>query len=102
MSGSPLELANAVASSGDSERERELLHVAVYFLLRYQFVQCGAFKRFSWRVLHGTGMGLTHSGEVADMAFFRTSEVDLMTSAVLCSHGILGAYKFKDDIIASI
>jgi hypothetical protein len=53
-----------------------------------------------YKCVQGSGMGLTASGEVSDCAFLELVEVPLLLSGALArDHGVVGYWRFKDDIL---
>ena len=74
----------------------EVLH----HLLYSQFVKSEEFPGEFWRVTKGTGMGLPHSGEVADGCFaVLVEDAWAIVPEVLQQHEIEGYWRFKDDIL---
>ncbi len=53
-----------------------------------------------WQVLRGTGMGLPHSGEVADAAMFASNELLWTHNVAIREHHEITFYgRYRDDII---
>ena len=48
----------------------------------------------------GTGQGLKHSGDVADVAFYNLAEAGFVDVEQICrDHGLLLYLRFRDDIL---
>ena len=73
---------------------------ALTFLLDHQFVSSPAFPGRIWRSKRGTGIGLTHSGDVTDLVFYLLVEKWILTPACLAAYGIVSWHRFRDDILA--
>lgn len=72
---------------------------AIQFLCENQFVVADAAPQELWQVQTGTGMGLIHSSQLCDLAFFRHAEHKLVHSATLAVFGISVYVRFRDDIL---
>ena len=73
------------------------------FLLTHQYVQSEHCPHQVWQVVVGTGMGLNFSGELSDSAFYIMAEKWTIGSHhTLESAGVLGYWRFKDDILAAV
>jgi len=53
-------------------------------------------------VLKGSGMGLLHSGEIADLAFNELVEASMLSDTSAASSGLVSYLRFKDDILAIV
>ena len=60
---------------------------------------CPILKDRVWKVVHGSGMGITHSGETIDSAYYNRVERNYANDAELRFHSIVGYWRFKDDIL---
>ena len=70
------------------------------FLLWEQYVSCRWLPGRVFRTVRGTGMGLVHSGEVADCAYFHRVERGRMDDkSYLARYKIDGYWRFKDDAL---
>ena len=99
LSGTSEELCEASGRLVGDE-VRPLFITVLMNLLYYQFVETRELKGRLWKVKNGTGMGLPHSGEVADSAFAALAEDPWATNpATQASHNIDGYWSFKDDIL---
>ena len=82
--------------------KREVFRRALAFLLNHQYVVSDIIPEHTYKVVRGTGMGLRHSGAVADASFFTLVEHDFATDdmedRLHISYGISHYYRFKDDI----
>ena len=71
---------------------------ALVTLLQYQFVESRELDRRSCKLTKVAGMGLPHSGEIADGAFEAVAEDPWATDhRTPKQHGIGGFWRFKDD-----
>ena len=99
LSGCSQELCNASASVVPAD-VRPLFTTVLMNLLHYQFVESRELCERCWRATRGTGMGLPHSGEVADSAFATLAEDPWATDPdTQARHSIEGYWRFKDDIL---
>ena len=103
-SGSTEELIVDVLSMWDSEDKRNPLRREAMELLLHNQLVCG--KHFPeegcFRVLTGSGMGLVHSGDVADSAFHQRVERWMMLPAIVRKYEVRGYVRFKDDALLVI
>ena len=102
MTGTVDQLANTVCEAFQGELRR-LIRDAIYFLCYYQFVTSSVLgSERAWRVVQGSGMGLSHSSSIADMAFFILAERRFgalrETHETLC---IRHYVRYRDDIYFS-
>lgn len=95
MSGNPSDLARLKSELFEVGPIREAMFSAVSFLMDAQLCKVALFPSRLYRVVKGSGMGLPHSGAVADGALLRLAEHDL--SDLMHEHHMLGYYRFKDD-----
>lgn len=83
---------------------RRLLHDVLSFLIYEQFITSDVLQnpdgsRRYWRVTRGTGMGLRHSGPIADAVFLLLTERGWALRAdIQEAHGILRYFRFRDDL----
>ena len=74
---------------------------AMELLLWAQFIGItddgGDIKR-AWRVIRGSGMGLSHSGEVADAAYLDREKHGLL-NIINKKYLVRGYIRFKDDFL---
>jgi hypothetical protein len=79
-----------------------LMERILRYLLGNQYVMSKVigFHR-AWRVNFGTGMGLIHSGELADLIFLQQGRIHHARTKTksLASHGIVHYSHFRDDIL---
>ena len=87
-------IAEKVARLFECEKRRSLIFDITYFLLSNQFVKSGGAL---YEVARGTGIGLLHSGDVADACFYSMVEKPLENSFVAA--GVLDWYRFRDDML---
>jgi len=99
MSGVHSQLINVV-SSAFTGALRALLTDTLWLVMGSQFVTASEHPQRAWRVLEGSGMGLRHSGDVADLAFWVQCERDYAcVPAMQLYHEISLYVRFKDDIL---
>ncbi|CAE7466663.1 unnamed protein product [Symbiodinium sp. CCMP2592] len=99
LSGTSEELCGACSKVIRSEI-LPLFTTTLMTLLYYQFVESRELPERIWRVTKGTGMGLPHSGEVADSAFAALAEDPwAVKRTIQAHHGIDGYWRFRDDIL---
>ena len=96
MSGTEEELIQDV-TRWFSDPLKTLLQRALSLLLSSQYVESHHFPGRLWRVVLGSGMGLPHSGEVADLAFLSRAETRIV--GVWQTMSVRRYLRFKDDII---
>ena len=96
MSGSSYELASLCASLFTQDKVlHDLMYDAIFLLLDSQYIRIGGI----WpecKVVVGSGMGLTHSGSVADAAFLAATELAILPK--LREFQIDLYARFKDDV----
>ena len=79
---------------------REPFTRAVKFLLTHQYVSSPAFHDDLWRVVCGSGMGLVHSSELCDIAFYATAGHRFVTNRkALEKFSIWHFFRFRDDFL---
>ena len=99
LCGSP-ELLAQWSTLSFHEKLRPVAFKVVLFLLRNQFVRVRGLTEAAWQVQEGSGMGLQHSGEVADSAFFHLAKRSLLAAAPVQRRFLIEAFfRFKDDMI---
>ena len=99
LSGSMKELVADIATLLPRSKRTELVLDAIRFLLINQFVRSRAHPGRLWQCEIGSGMGLPHSGEVADAAFYGGVEQHILTAACMRTHSIKAYVRFRDDIL---
>eukprot|EP00439_Symbiodinium_sp_Y106_P000763 s11295_g1.t1 len=101
MSGTVDELVNTTIPLIPRCR-RNTNRKALTFLLNHQYVVSVLITERTYKVVKGTGMGVRHSGAVADSSFFTLVEHDFVTEKMQdrleLSYGISHYFRFKDDI----
>ena len=98
MSGRHLELIEAGIANLPEGRRRDCLRKVLEFLLDNQYVKSGALPERLWKVEEGSGMGLTHSGDLCDAALDSLAESWSTDPVVLREHGVRLYVRFRDDI----
>lgn len=97
MSGSINELISDVLVWFTDPVLKSLIERSLWILLGNQYVHSPHFLDRLWKVIRGSGMGLPHSGEVADLALLTRMERWALTHASV--HDISAYLRFRDDII---
>jgi len=107
LSGTIDQLSDDILSTFDSSDKRcSIIKELLPFLLRNQFVrgrtEQHAAKDGAYRVLRGSGMGITHSGDLCDLAFAARVERYLCRSIIFEKFRIKLYCRFKDDALLVI
>ena len=82
--------------SGDLKK---VLDRVLNFLLGHQCVEARALPGRLWLCELGSGMGLKHSGDVADLSLYEELETWSTAESVLRENEIDGYWRFRDDIL---
>ena len=100
MSGEVRELAPLAANiAGQDQWASTVIHDVCDFLLWKQFVVSDLLPDQAWHVRRGSGMGLSHSGPLADAVLAVSSEDRWAADpGVLSRHAIRFYGRFRDDI----
>ena len=99
MIRSPEFLAKASTAHISERAERELLHDCILFLLSWQYIRLRHDSPELWRVTQGSGMGLVHSGAVANAAFLNFIEKPtIMDPDLALAFGLKRWIRYHDDI----
>lgn len=98
MSGAPSELCSLVKGHWNQEALSCLRH-ATYFFLDCQYVISKYHLGKLWKVVRGSGMGLPHSGALADLCLHNVAEDILISKSRVESASIRAYMRFKDDIL---
>ena len=77
MSGRPEQLSYLAKQVISDPAERKIVEDALLFLLRHQYIASPFHGQRRWRVTIGSGMGLAHSGPVAEAALYVGGEKKL-------------------------
>ena len=90
---------DVVAFFGDSISDKlsRIIRDVTNFLLLHQYISRRGDPRW-FRVVVGTGMGLIHSSEIAEAAFYSRTERWSSLPGPRSSFRINWHYQFKDDI----
>ena len=98
LSGSPDELVRDVLHHLPDSVYQRLLKDILHFLLHTQFVRVvGADLLF--QCVSGSGMGLVHSGAVAETALLNRADRSMFDQTLLAQHGISLALRYRDDVL---
>ena len=98
MSGHHHDFVESVKSTASKQNVKEALNSAMWFLLYHQYVQSPFLPGRVWKVQHGSGQGLIHSGDVTDLTYYCVVEKNLITPESLNLHAIKLYIRFRDDI----
>eukprot|EP00959_Pyramimonas_sp_CCMP1952_P350455 7342348-Pyramimonas_sp.AAC.1 len=100
MSGEVGELAPLAAKiAGEDRYASSVINDVSDFLLWNQFVVSDLIPDKAWHVRRGSGMGLSHSGPLADAVLAASSEDRWAAHPnVLARHAIRFYGRFRDDI----
>lgn len=98
FSGDHESLYNAIATAGLGPQEsRRQVNSLFKFSL---FSQYEKWKDQIFQVMQGTGMGLIHSGDMADLIFAKLCEENwILDKDVQSRFPIRGYFRYKDDLI---
>lgn len=102
MSGAFQDLVHDATQQVIDDDLKCLLSDCLHFLLSTQFVKSTApcLKDRLWMVRQGSGMGLKHSGDLADCALLLKAEVSwAVNPGVMQEHGIKAYWRFRDDVL---
>ena len=98
MSGKAHELVQLLGPPFWGKRLIVLKH-AVFFLLDNQYVCSRFLPGKTWKVVVGSGMGLPHSGPLADMCLYVAAERVLLAKERMERASIMEFLRFKDDVL---
>ena len=93
--GEPHMLAEAVAVLFSDPVVKSTMWDVLHFLLDNQYVKD---LDKLYKVRHGCGIGLLHSGDVADAAFYSLVEKILLDNDEFIRYGVVDWYRFRDDM----
>eukprot|EP00973_Karenia_brevis_P037528 5178462-Karenia_brevis.AAC.1 len=96
MSGTAQELTEDAIKIIENDKLRPLVKDVIKWLLDNQFVT-NPLNKSLHRVVQGSGMGLRHSGELADAALVGKTEKSLEDD--LCACDMAWFFRFKDDFL---
>jgi len=105
-SGSHEMLVHAVTSVFPTGVRKDVVREALELLLVQQWIRRPR-RNYTdhddnevWQIIEGTGMGLPHSGEVADTSLWALTEKDWIEhDYVLEAYGIAAFTRFRDDVL---
>ena len=99
MSGNKDDLITDALATFEGD-EKQLMKEALYLLLEEQWIMSNMFPDRIWKVCKGSGMGLLHSGDLADLAYYNRAERDWASCpAIMETYGIVKIWRFRDDIL---
>ena len=98
MTGTPAELCQAIVRHIPGPRGLLVADVSKW-LLENQYVSSNMVSGSLWQVRAGSGMGLRHSGPIADLALLDRIDSWIMQSSTRRAFNIVKYYRFKDDIL---
>ena len=99
MEGEHAQFLKACSSAVPIEWKR-CLRTLLAFILRTQYVRSPCFRDKLFQVKRGAGMGLLCSGDICDIAFYKTVEETILP--VLASWNVVDYFRFRDDIFAIV
>ena len=70
VSGNKDDLIADALETFDGDEKEAVEGEALYLLLGEQWIMSNEFPDQIWKVRKGSGMGLPHSGDVADLAYY--------------------------------
>lgn len=101
MSGEPIELARTVSACFNNAAQRDAMLDGILFLLTHQYIVSDREQHSGrlWQVVKGTGMGLQHSSELANLALLLLVEEGFAISRIVQERfGIVCYFRYFDDI----
>jgi len=100
MKGKHDDLAKSAFSHITNRNERIALEDGMLTVLHHQYVHSGSLAGRYFRVLEGSGMGNSHSGELADIHFLKhVEEPILLNQEIREKYGIYLYGRFRDDCL---
>ena len=98
-SGTPKQLEDDVLQLlPETHAAKPALRKALRLLLQHQYIKART-QTPAYRVVSGSGMGLSHSGDIADGAYYQHVEKWLCTKKTMEEHAVKIYLRFKDDCI---
>ena len=98
LNGKPEVLANAAGSLFEGKMKGLVVDVK-WYLLDNQYVASPHVREAIFKITRGSGIGVRHSGELADTALYSLVERRLLKQDVLQEFGILKWWRFRDDVL---
>jgi len=99
MSGTSNQLLEGLEGFVNNARDKDTILLVAKFLLEHQYVMNPITKTI-FQVVHGSGMGLPHSGELCDAVFnFLVEQKTINNQEWLDEFGVQAYCRFKDDIM---
>ena len=99
MSGDLVSLSDGASTVEPCASKRALVRATLDFLLYEQFITSKHHAGRTWRVVKGSGMGLTHSSAVVDCCLFTLAEKNwAVCPDVQLAHGVKMFVRLRDDI----
>jgi len=100
MSGKGEELVSASTEHIPDGPKKSLMQDVTRLLLRAQFIESKLLPDRLWQVQQGTGMGLRHSGEIADSSFANLVEVGFAArKEIQKAFSILHYSRYRDNML---
>ena len=97
LSGTVNELCRDACANFDGSKKK-LVDNVVELLLSHQFVELDEHPHRLWRSVQGSGMGLIHSSDLMDLAYYHRCERWFYESpGTLWRYGIQRYFRFRDD-----
>ena len=99
MSGDLVSLSDGASIVEPCASKRALMRATLDVLLYEQFITSKHHVGRTWRVVKGSGMGLTHSSAVVDCCLFTLAEKNwAVCPDVQLAHGVKMFVRLRDDI----
>jgi len=100
MSGASADLCSDAVSIFPESQTKDVVAKALLWLLQNQLLESDHYPDDCWHVIEGSGMGLIHSAEVAESAFYMRVEAKFGTRPVIMQkYGIVRYWRYRDDIL---
>jgi hypothetical protein len=100
MSGEPIELARTVSACFNNAAQRDAMLDGIWFLLTHQYIVSDREQTSGrlWQIVKGTGMGLQHSSELANLTLLLLVEEGFAISRIVQERfGIVCYFRYFDD-----
>ncbi len=101
MSGTSQQLTSLIAAAVAGEPDGALITEVTRWLLMNQYLISSELSG-TWQVVMGSGMGLSHSSALADLAFYQKTDTMVLQKGFLKGFGIRHYWRYRDDILLVI
>ena len=92
-----MQLADEASSIIPDIHLRRVARDVAFFLLTNQYICIGDGR--SYKVIHGSGMDLMHSGGISDAAFYTLAEEPLYKPEYMSECNVKHVWRCKDDLL---